>query len=32
MKQLEKVFNNNGLDVIIQCNIKIVNYLNVTFI
>ena len=32
MKQLEKVFNNNGLDVIIQCNIKIVNYLDVTFI
>ena len=32
MKQLEKVFNNNGLDVIIKCNIKIVNYLDVTFI
>ena len=31
-KQLQKVLNNNGLDVIIiKCNMKRVNYLNVTF-
>ena len=30
-KRLQKVFKNNGLDVIIECNIKIVNYLDVTF-
>ena len=30
-KQLQKVFKNNGLDVIIECNMKIVNYLDVTF-
>ena len=29
-KQLQKVFKNNRLDVIIQCNIKIVSYLDVT--
>ena len=30
-KHLQKVFKNNGLDVIIECNIKVVNYLDVTF-
>ena len=30
-KRLQKVFKNNGLDIIIACNMKIVNYLNVTF-
>ena len=30
-KRLQKVFKNNGLDVIIECNMKIVNYLGVTF-
>ena len=30
-KSLQKVFKNNGLDGIIQCNMKIVNYLDVTF-
>ena len=30
-KRLQKVFKNNGLDVIIECNMKIVNYLDVTF-
>ena len=30
-KQLQKVFKNNGLDVIIECNMKVVNYLDVTF-
>ena len=30
-KRLRKVFKNNGLDIIIACNMKIVNYLNVTF-
>ena len=30
-KHLQKVFTNNGLDVIIECNIKVVNYLDVTF-
>ena len=30
-KYLQKVFKNNGLDVIIECNMKIVNYLDVTF-
>ena len=29
-KQLQKVFKNNSLDVIIQCNMKIVSYLDVT--
>ena len=30
-KQLQKVFKNNALNVIIECNMKIVNYLDVTF-
>ena len=30
-KRLQKVFKNNGLDAIIECNMKIVNYLDVTF-
>ena len=30
-KHLQKVFENNGLDVIIECNMKVVNYLGVTF-
>ena len=30
-KRLQKVFKNNGLDVIIECNMKIVNYLDFTF-
>ena len=30
-KRLQNVFKNNGLDVIIECNMKIVNYLYVTF-
>ena len=30
-KCLQKVFKNNGLDVIIECNMKIVTHLDVTF-
>ena len=30
-KRLRKVFKNSGLDIIIECNTKIVNYLDVTF-
>ena len=30
-KCLQKAFKNNGLDVIIECNMKIVNYLDITF-
>ena len=30
-KRLQKVFKNKGLNVIIECNMKIVIYLNVTF-
>ena len=30
-ERLQKIFKNNGLDVIIECNMKIVNYLDVTF-
>ena len=30
-KHLQEVFKDNGLDVIIECNIKVVNYLDVTF-
>ena len=30
-KHLQKIFKNNGLDVIIECNVKVVNYLDVTF-
>ena len=30
-KYLEKVFKSNGLDVIIECNMNVVNYLDVTF-
>ena len=30
-KRLQKVFKNNGFDVIIECNMKIVNYLDITF-
>ena len=30
-KYLQKVFKNNGLDVIIECNMKVGNYSDVTF-
>ena len=30
-KRLQEVFKNNGFDVIIECNMKIVNYLDITF-
>ena len=30
-KNIQKVFKKHGLDIIIQCNMKIVNYLDVTF-
>ena len=30
-KHLQKVFKNNGLDIIIECNTKVINYLGVTF-
>ena len=30
-KNLQKIFKENGLDIIIQYNMKIVNYLDVTF-
>ena len=30
-KTLQKMFKNKGLDIIINCNMKIVNYLDVTF-
>ena len=30
-KHLQKVFKNNGLDAILECNMKVVNYLDVTF-
>ena len=30
-KHLQKVFKSNGLDVIIECNMNIANYLDVTF-
>ena len=30
-KHRQNVFKNNGLDVIIECNMKVVNYLDVTF-
>ena len=30
-KHLQKVFKNNGLDIIIECNTKVVNYLGVAF-
>ena len=30
-KHLQKVLKNNGLDVIIECNMKVVNYLDITF-
>ena len=30
-KSQQKVFKNNGLDVITECNMKVVNYLDVTF-
>ena len=30
-KSLQKVFKTNGLDVIIECDMKVVNYLDVTF-
>ena len=29
-KRLQNVFRNNGLDVIIECNLKVINYLHVT--
>ena len=29
-KHLQKIFKNNGLDVIIKCNMEVVNYLDVT--
>ena len=30
-KNIQKIFKDHGLDIIIQCNMKIVNYLDVTF-
>ena len=30
-KHIQHVFKNNDLDVIIECNMKVVNYLDVTF-
>ena len=30
-KHLQEVFKDDGLDLIIECNIKVVNYLDVTF-
>ena len=30
-KNIQKVFKNNDLEVIIECNIKVVSYLDVTF-
>ena len=30
-KQAQNVFKDNGVDVIIECNMKVVNYLDVTF-
>ena len=30
-KHLQKVFKDNGLDVFVECNMKKVNYLDVTF-
>ena len=30
-KHLQKVLKNNGLDVIRECNMKVVNYLDITF-
>ena len=30
-KNFKKIFKENRLDIIIQCNMKIVNYLDVTF-
>ena len=30
-KHLQKIFKNNDLDVIIECNTKVVNYLDITF-
>ena len=29
-KKLQKLFKENDLDIIIQCNLKIINYLNIT--
>ena len=30
-KNIQKIFKEHGLDIIIQCNMEIVNYLDVTF-
>ena len=30
-ESIQKIFKEHGLDIIIQCNMKIVNYLDVTF-
>ena len=30
-KRLQKVFKNNDLDVITECEMKILNYFNITF-
>ena len=30
-KNIQKIFKEHGLDVTLQCNIKVVNYLDVTF-
>ena len=30
-KHLQKIFKNSDLDVIIECNMKVVNYLDITF-
>ena len=29
-KEFQKLFKNHGLDIVIQCNLKVVNYLDVT--
>ena len=30
-KNIQKIFKGHGLDIIIKCNMKVVNYLDVTF-
>ena len=30
-KNIQKIFMENGLDIIIQCNMRVVNYFDVTF-
>ena len=31
-QNIQKIFKDHGLDIILQCNMKVVNYLDVTFI